>query len=345
MTKLIQSLAGILCGTALSAAAALPALADTLSTVKDRGSLNCTGHNGSYLGLAEVDDAGNWKGLDIDLCRALATAVFGSYEGHLNIIPISWAQRWPLLQSGELDIVIKSSDWTASRDSELGVQFSNIYVFSSQKIMVHKELGATSIKDLDGGTICVPAGTSTEKFLANYLAKNNVKMEFVASEKTEESQAAYLSGRCDAYAEWDVQLAVTRLNAKNVDDHVILPDTFTAGPTAMVVRENDDKWLDVVNFTLSTLLAAEQEGVSQANVDEMKANPPSPDVAKMLGVTPGYGTRVGLSDDFGYNIIKHVGNYSDVWERNLGQNSPYKLERGKNALWQDGGVLWPIVMD
>ncbi|MGH7004053.1 MAG: transporter substrate-binding domain-containing protein, partial [Alphaproteobacteria bacterium] len=251
----------------------------------------------------------------------------------------------PMLQSGELDVVIKSSDWTASRDSELNVQFSNIYVFSAQKIMVRKELGAKSIKDLNGGSVCLPAGTSVEKLLADYLKRNAVTMEFISSEKTEETQAAYLSGRCDAYAEWDVQLAVTRLKAEKPDDHVILPETFAAGPTAAVVREGDDKWLDVINFTLATLLTAEEAGVTQENVDQMKANPPSPAVAKMLGVTPGYGTRAGLSDDFGYNIIKQVGNYSEIWERDLGQKSPYKLERGKSALWQNGGVLWPIIMD
>lgn len=345
MTRLSPRGAAAFGAAALTLSAAFPAAADTLSTVQERGSLNCTGHNGSYLGLAEIDDAGAWKGLDIDLCRALASAIFGTYEGHLNIVPISWAQRWPLLQSGELDVIIKSSDWTASRDAELGLQFTNIYLFTSQKLMVRKELGASSIADLDGGSVCLPAGTSVERFLANYLAGNGLSMEFIASETTEEVQAAYLSGRCDALAEWDVQLAVTRLNAENADDHEILPDTFGGGPTAMIVRENDARWLDVVNFMLSTLLTAEQEGVTQANVDEMKANPPSPDVAKMLGVTPGFGTRVGLSDDFAYDIIKNVGNYSEVWERNLGQDSPYMLERGMNAIWQNGGMLWPIIMD
>ncbi len=345
MSKFVLPIVGAVCGAIMSLAATVPASANTLSTVKSRGTLNCTGHNGSYPGLAEVDDKGNWKGLDIDLCRAVASAIFGTYEGHLTIVPISWAQRWPMLQSGELDVVIKSSDWSASRDSELNVQFSNIYVFSAQKIMVRKELGANSVKDLNGGTVCLPAGTSVEKLLADYLKRNGVSMEFISSEKTEETQAAYLSGRCDAYAEWDVQLAVTRLKAENPDDHVILPETFAAGPTAAVVREKDDKWLDVINFTLATLLTAEESGVTQENVDAMKANPPSPSVAKMLGVTPGYGTRACLSDDFGYNIIKQVGNYSEIWERNLGQKSPYKLERGKSALWQNGGVLWPIIMD
>ena len=345
MKKFLLPMVGTLCCAVMALAAASPASAATVDTVKRRGGLNCTGHNGCHPGLAEVDDKGNWKGLDIDLCRAVATAVFGSYDKHLTIVPISWAQRWPLLQSGDVDVVIKTSDWSASRDTELNVQFSNIYVFSAQKIMVHKELGAKTVKDLEGGTICVPSGTSVETLLSDYLKRNGVTMKFIASDKTEESQAACLAGRCDAYAEWDVQLAVTRLKAQKPEDNVILPDTFAAGPTAMVVRENDDKWLDVVNLTLAVLLTAEQDGITQANVDQMKANPPSPAIAKMLGATPGFGTRAGLSDDFAYNIIKQVGNYSEMWERDLGQGSPYKLERGKSALWQNGGVLWPIILD
>ena len=348
MTRFQRFLLGSLCGAVFSIMAApspCAAKGDTLAAVKARGALNCSGRSSSYLGLAEVDDKGNWKGLDIDLCRAVATAVFGNWEGHLNIIPISWEQRWPLLQSGELDVVIMSSDWTASRDAGLGLQFSNPYVFASQNVMVRRDSGIKSMKDLNGGSVCVPAGTSTERTLADFLNGKGIKMEFVVSDNAEQSQAAYLSGRCDAYAEWDVQLAVLRMKATHPDDHVVLADAFAANPTSMVVREGDDRWLDIVNFTLSTLLTAEEAGVNRDNVDKIRANPPSPRIAKMLGVTPGYGTRLGLSDNFGYDIIKRVGNYSDIWERDLGQQSPYKLKRGLNALWQDGGVLWSILMD
>lgn len=348
MTRYSQILAGAAFGALAIAAAASSAQAadgDTLAGVKQRGALACSGHNGSYLGLAEVDDKGVWKGLDIDLCRAVATAIFGDSEGHLNILPVSWAQRWPMLQSGELDVLIKATDWTMGRDSELGFQYSNPYVLAPIKVLVSKALGATSVKDLEGGSVCLPAGTSTERQMAEYLQRVGVKMEFVVSEKTEESEAAFLSGRCDAFAQWDVQLAVVRLKAANPDDYVILPDTIAAAPVGMLVREGDDGWLDVINFTLSTLLAAEEAGVTSQNVDEMKAKPPSPAVATMLGATPGYGTRIGLEDDFGYNVIKKVGNYSEIWERNLGQQSPYKLDRSVNALWENGGVLWSIVID
>lgn len=347
MTKLSSTLASVAFGAlALGfASTAQAAEGDTLAAVKERGALACSGHNGSYLGMAEVDDKGNWKGFDIDLCRAVATAIFGDYEGHLNILPVSWAQRWPMLQSGELDVLIKATDWTMSRDSELGLQYSNPYVLAPIRVMVLKSLGATSVKDLEGGSVCLPAGTSTERQMAEYLQRVGVKMEFVVSEKSEESEAAFLSGRCDAFAQWDVQDAVVRLKAKNPDDYMLLPDTVAAAPVGIVVRQGDDRWLDIMNFTLTTLLAAEEAGVTSQNVDQMKATPPSPGIGKMLGATPGYGTRLGLDDNFGYNIIKKLGNYSEVWERNLGQDSPYKLERGVNALWQNGGVLWPIVID
>lgn len=335
-------------GLALATTALSPAYAgigDTLKAVKERGSLLCTGHNGSYLGLAEVDDKGNWKGFDIDLCRAVATAIFGEYENSLKIVPVSWAQRFPAIQSGEVDVIIKATGWTMGRDTELGLQFSNSYMLAPIQVMVRKDLEAKTVKDLDGGSVCVPAGTSTERSVAEYLKRIGINMEFVVSEKTEESEAAYLSGRCDAFAQWDVQLAVLRLKAEDPTQHVILPDAISAEPVSMVARQGDDNWIDVLNFTLTALLFAEENGITSKNVDEMKANPTSPSVGKLLGATPGIGSRLGLSDDWGYNVIKKLGNYSEVWERNVGSESPYKLQRGVNALWQNGGVLYPILVD
>jgi len=339
---------GLLCGGALAFALGTPSYAakgDTLRQVKAAGHLNCNGHNGSYLGFAEVDDQGQWKGFDVDLCRTVATAIFGDWEGHLNILPVSFTQRWTSLQSSELDVLIKASDWTMGRDAELGVQFSNIYMMAPIKILAYKELGAQSAKDLDGGTVCTVAGSSTQRQMAEYAQSLNIKLEFLATDKTEEYEEAYLAGRCDAIAQWDVQLALVRLKAENPDDHVILPDVIEAAPLSIIVREGDDHWVDLMNFALTTLLAAEQNGITSQNVDEFKANPPTPSIGKMLGATPGYGSRIGLDDDFGYNIIKKLGNYDEMWERNLGAGSPYGLARGINALWQNGGILWPIVVD
>lgn len=336
---------------ALAAALALPAQAhagfgDTLKTVKERGSLSCTGHNGSYLGLAEVDDQGNWKGFDIDLCRAIATAIFGSYDGHLTIQPTSWAQRWPSLQSGELDIVIKSSGWTMSRDTENALQFSRPYMMAAISYGVHSDLGVEKAADLDGGTLCIQAGTTLERNAVDHAAAKGYKLEVVPFETTEAAKAAFIAKRCDAYIEWDLQLAVMR--ATELDDPTsltILPDLLSAEPVAMVMRQGDDQWVDVANWVLSVLIQAEEAGVTSQNVDEMKANPPTPAVATMLGVTPGVGKRLNLDDDWAYNVIKTVGNYSEMWERNLGEGSPYKLKRGVNGLIRDGGILYSLVMD
>ena len=317
---------------------------DTLQAVKARGVLQCPGHNGSYLGFAELDDKGNWKGLDIDLCRGIAAAVFDDAT-KVKIVPISWEQRWPALQSGDIDLVIKASGGTLSRDSDLNLQFSNSYYLGTTKVMAHKELGLTSLKDADGGTICVPAGTSTEKQVTNYLQKIGVKMEIVAIEKTEELENAYFTGRCDTYAQWGPVLAIARVAAGKVEENVLLPDVLALEPEVMIMRQGDDKWVDVANWTLSAMLFAEQEGISSQNVDELKANPPSPDIAKFLGATPGVGKGLGLSDDWAYNVVKQVGNYAEVFDRDLGKDSPYKMEREMTNLWNNGGVLYPFVFD
>lgn len=326
------------------APAAQAAGGKTLEAVKARGSLLCTGHDGSYLGFAEVDDKGNWKGLDIDLCRAVATAVLGDPE-KLTIIPISWAQRWPALQSGEVDIVIKASGATLSRDAELGLQFSMSYYLGTTKIMAHKELGLSSLKDADGGTVCIPAGTTQQQQIASYTSKLGIKLEPVLIEKTEELEQAYFSGRCDLYTQWGPVLAIARAAKGNVDEHDILPDVLALEPEVIVMRQGDDNWVDIANWTLSALWFAEQEGIDSNNVDEMRANPPTVEIGKLLGVTPGMGAPLGLSDDWAYNVIKKVGNYSEIFERNLGQGSPYKMDREMTALWNAGGVLFPYVID
>lgn len=326
------------------AAVAEAAGGKTLEAVKARGTLNCTGHDGSYLGFAEVDDKGNWKGMDIDLCRAVTTAVLGDPD-KLKIVPISWAQRWPSLQSGDIDIIIKASGGTLSRDTELGLQFTNSYYLGTTKVMAHKELNVASLKDADGGSICIPAGTSQEQQVAAYTAKLGIKLEPVLIEKTEELEQAYFSGRCDMYAQWGPTLAIARKAKGKVEDHIILPDVLDVEPEVMIVRQGDDNWVDIANWTLSALLFAEQSGITSKNVDELKAKPTSPQIGKFLGATPGVGSGLGLSDDWAYNVIKNVGNYGEIFERNLGMESPYQMDRELTNLWNNGGVLFPLVFD
>lgn len=321
-------------------------IGDTLKLVKDRGSLLCTGHNGSYLGMAEVDDNGKWTGFDIALCKALATAIFGTDEGHLQIVPISWAQRFPGIQSGDFDIIIKATGWTMGRDTDVKLQYSRTYLMAPIALITRKDTGATMAKELDGGTLCVQTGTTLERNAVEHAAAFGYELEVVPFEKTEEAKASYLSGRCDAYIDWDLQLAVLRATEiENPDEHIILPDVLSAEPLAMAMRQGDDNWIDIANWLVSALLMAEENNVTSANVDEMKANPPSPGIAKLLGATPGVGTRLGLDDDWAYNVIKQHGNFNEIWERNIGMGSVYKLERGVNALLKNGGILYPLVMD
>lgn len=340
------AVATTLSGSIWAAETANNSIGETLKTVKDRGSLNCTGHNGSFPGFAEVDDKGQWKGIDIELCRALATAIFGKYHGHLNIKATSWAQRWPSLKSGEVDIIIKGTGWTMGRDTDIGLQYSRTYLIGPSNYLVHKNIGATQASDLDGGTLCIQSGTTYERYAADHAAANNYKMQVVPFEKTEEAKSAYKSGRCDAYIGTSFELGVMRATElKSPEDHQILPDALSAEPMAMAMRQGDDNWVDIANWLLSAMLMAEEYGITSQNVDAMKANPLTPGVATLLGSSPGIGTRLGLNDDWAFKVIKEVGNFSEIYERSLGMQSPYKLDRGVNALLKDGGVLYSLVMD
>jgi general L-amino acid transport system substrate-binding protein len=337
----------MLAGAALALSAALPAGAqtgDTLQAIQERGSLLCTGHNGSYLGFAEVDAEGEWQGFDIEFCRALATAILGSPDA-LQIIPISFAQRFPALQSGDIDVIIKVTGWTMSRDTELGLQYSRPYFIGPFFVMAQTELGAESIADLEGGTFCVNAGTTVERLLGDYMEVNGIEYTQLAFESGEEQRAALYAGRCDALAGFAPFLAATRVNAPDPTSLTILPDVVKLEAQGIAVREGDTALLDVVNWMVSILLQAEEEGITQANVDEFRANPPSPTIERMLGVTPGVGERLGLSDDWAYNMIKAVGNYGEIYDRTVGSGSRYELDRGLNNLWNNGGLHYPLTLD
>ena len=336
-----------LAGVALAAAVSAPALAasgETVKTIKDRDSLLCTGHNGSYLGFAEVDDKGKWTGFDIEFCKALATAILGSPD-KLQIIPVSWAQRFPALQSGDIDVIIKVTGWTMGRDTELGLQFARPYFIGPTNILTRAELGATSAADLEGGVFCINAGTSIERIVADYMGAKGIGYEALNFEKAEELRSALYAGRCDALAGFGPFLAATRFNAPNPDDFVILDEVLALEPEGIAARQGDDNFIDVINWMVSALLMAEEHGITQANVDEMRANPPSSSIGRLLGATPGIGDRLGLSNDWAYNMIKAVGNYGEIYDRTVGEGSPYKLPRGLNNLWSKGGLHYTLVLD
>ena len=339
----------MLTGAALSAAAALPLWAQedpgpTVTMIQERGSLLCTGHNGSYLGFAEVDDQGRWSGFDIEMCRALATAILGSPDA-LQIIPVSWAQRFPALQSGDVDVIIKVTGWTMSRDTELGLQYSRPYFIGPTNILTRTDIGASEPADLAGGVFCINAGTSIERIVANYMGARGIEYESLTFEKAEELRAALYAGRCDAVGGFGPFLAATRFNAPEPEEFEILDAVLALEPEGIAVREGDPGFVDVINWMVSALLMAEANGITQANVDAVRADPPSDSVARLLGVTPGVGARLGLSDDWAYDMIKAVGNYAEIYDRTVGEGSVYQLPRGANHLWNNGGLLYPLVLD
>ena len=317
----------------------------TVKQIMERGTMLCSGHNGSYFGFVEVNDRNEWKGLDIDLCRAMTTAILGDPD-KAQIVPLSWAQRFPALQSGDVDIIIKATGWTMGRDTELGLQFSLPYFFGGTQFMAHGDLGITDATGLAGGTICVEAGTTIERISANYLQTAGVDHTMVSYESAAELRAAYLANRCDAFAGWGPNLAVLRATEiDNPDAHVILDDQLSSEPISAAMRQGDEGFVDMANWTIAALLIAEEEGVTSANVEEMAANPPNPKVARLLGVEPGMGERLGIRDTWAREMIAATGNFAEIYDRNLGKDSPYNLDRGLNNLWSHGGVLYAPILD
>ena len=336
-------LAAVVCAVALPSAAA--AESATVKTIKDRGTMLCSGHNGSYFGFVEVNDKNEWKGLDIDLCRAMTTAILGD-PSKAQIVPLSWAQRFPALQSGDVDIIIKATGWTMGRDTELGLQFSLPYFFGGTQLMAHADLGVTQATELEGGTVCVEAGTTIERIVADYLQTLGVEHTMVSYEKAAELRTAYLANRCDAFAGWGPNLAVLRATEiENPDQHIILNDQLSSEPISAAMRQGDEDFVDLTNWMIAALLLAEEHGVTQANVEKMAAEPTNPTVARLLGSTPGIGERLGLRETWAREMIAAVGNFAEIYDRNLGANSPYKLERGLNNLWSHGGVLYAPILD
>lgn len=319
------------------------ASAATLDDVQKRGQLLCSAHTSSYFGFAELTDKGEWKGFDIDFCKAVATAVLGD-PSKVNYVPVGWEQRFPALQSGELDVVFKNTTWTLSRDAELGFSFTIPYVFNGVQIAVPVNSGINATSELSGATGCGLQGSSTEQVLADYFNSQGMKYNSITYQSTEEVTASYLAGRCDYMAAVGLTLAIT-LKGKEAE-HKILPDLLNLNVNSGAVRQGDDRWFDVVNWTVNALIHAEGLGITQENVAQKAADAGS-DVAlaRLLGVTPGVGAKLGLRDTWVRDVIAAVGNYGEIYDRNLGSGSAYKLEKGKNQHWSKGGLLIGPVFD
>jgi general L-amino acid transport system substrate-binding protein len=319
-------------------AAAAAAGAATLDDVKARGTLNC-GVTTGLAGFAAPDDQGNWKGLDVDMCRAVAAAIFGD-DKKVNYVPTNAKERFTALQSGEIDLLARNTTWTLSRDTDLGFDFVGVNYYDGQGFMVRKDLGVSSATELSGASVCVQTGTTTEKNLADYFRATNMELKSVVFETNEQARQAYDEGRCDAYTTDASGLAAERSVLAAPDDHIILPEIISKEPLGPLVRHGDNQWGDVIRWTLNAMISAEEFGVTQANVDDMKANSDNPEVRRMLGVEDKMGEMLGLSPDWAYNIIKLVGNYGESFEANVGLKTPLGLARGLNQLWSKGGILY-----
>ncbi len=314
-----------------------PAAAGTLDDVKAKGHIS-VGVNEGLFGFSKPDEKGEWKGLDVDTARAISVAVFGAPD-KIKWVPLTAKTRFTALQSGEIDVLTRNATQTLTRETALGLNFVHVNYYDGQGFLVSKKLGVASAKELDGATVCVLPGTTTELNAADFFRANGLSMEPVVIESTPELNKAFFAGRCDAMTSDASQLAGVRAVAPNPDDYVILPEIISREPLAPAVRHGDDQWYDIVNFAVMAMIEAEFLGVTSQNVDEM-LNSKDPQIQRFLGVSPGNGEALGLDEKWAYNIVKQVGNYGEVFERNVGVNTPLKLERGLNALWTEGGLMY-----
>jgi general L-amino acid transport system substrate-binding protein len=328
------------CFASVTMMSATPAFAasPTLDEVKARGILQCVVNPG-LPGFAAPDDKGVWRGFDIDLCRAMAVAIFND-KNKAAFKPGTGKTRFTLLRSGEADVITRNSTWTFIRDVDLGFDFKGVNYYDGQGFMVKKALGVKSALELDGATVCVQTGSTTELNLADYFRGNNMTFQPIITEDAAESRLNFEKGACDVYTTDASQLAAQRAAMQNPGEFEILPEIISKEPLGPVVRHGDSQWGDVVQWTLNALIVAEELGVTSKNVDSMVKNSKNPEIKRLLGVEGSLGTKLGLKDDWAANVIREMGNYSEIFERHIGTNTPVGLARGLNALWNKGGILY-----
>lgn len=309
----------------------------TLSNVLKKGSVDCAVGTGTP-GFSTVDSKGEYRGLDADTCRAVAAAIFGDVA-KAKMVGTNGAQRLPSLQSGQVDLVVETLTQTQTREAANGLMFAGVNFYDGQSFLVRKSLGVKHAKDLDGASVCVTSGSTSELNLADWSHANNVKVNPVVFERTDEGREAYNAGRCDAYSTDSSQLAAIATIMRDPDNQMVLPDIISKEPLGPAVRQGDDQWFEIVKWTLAALIEAEEQGITQANVDE-KLKSEAPQTKRLLGVLGDYGNFMALDNKWAYNAIKAVGNYGEMFERNLGQGSAMKLPRGANDLWTRGGLMY-----
>ncbi|WP_420373549.1 amino acid ABC transporter substrate-binding protein [Pollutimonas sp. H1-120] len=316
------------------------AQAGTLEVVQKRGEVQC-GVTTGFAGFSAPDAKGQWQGLDVDLCRAVAAATLGD-ASKFKAVPLNSQQRFTALQSGEIDLLARNTTVTQQRDTALGAMAAGINFYDGQGFLVPKSLGVKSAKDLDGASVCMQTGTSNENTMADWARANNVKYKPVVIEQFNEVVNAFAAGRCDVFTTDASGLASIRISKlTKPDDYQVLPEIISKEPLGPFVRQGDDAWLNVVKWTLQAMIGAEELGITSKNVDEQLKST-NPNVQRLLGVTAGAGKNLGLDEKWAYNIIKQVGNYGESFERNVGQDSPLKIQRGLNAQWTDGGLMYAL---
>jgi len=313
------------------------ACSQTLSAIKDRGELVC-GANGTLAGFGLPDPQGKWTGFDVDFCRALAAAIFND-PTKVKFVPLTAKDRFTALQSAEIDVLSRNTTWTLSRDTSLGLDFAAVTFYDGQGFMVRRSLKISSALELNGAAVCVQQGTTSELNLTDYFRTNHMTLKTVTFATGDEALKAFETSRCDTYTTDSSGLYGERLQLANATDYIVLPEIISKEPLAPVVRHGDNQWIDIVRWTHFAMINAEELGVNKANVDE-KLKSDDPEVRRMLGVEGQYGEALGLTNDWVYRIVKHVGNYGEVFEHNVGQGSPLKIVRGLNALWTKGGLQY-----
>lgn len=311
--------------------------ADTLADVKARGFLQC-GVTEGVAGFSQPDASNNWTGLDVEFCRALAASIFNDPTA-VRFTPTTSSDRFTVLGSGEVDLLARTTTWTMTRDTTLGLMFAGTLFYDGQGFVVRKADGIASALDLSGAAVCIESGTTTELNAADYFSSNGMEYNPVTFTGQDEVLKAYEDGRCDVLTSDSSQLAGNITEFANPDDHMLLPEIISKEPLATVVRQGDDTWFEIVRWVYFALLEAEEQGVTQANVDEMLGSD-NPTIRRLLGVEGDFGTPLGLTKEWAYQAIKGVGNYGEIFERNVGSGSPLNLPRGLNALWTDGGLQY-----
>lgn len=336
MKRIVSTLA---LGAALgfSATAALAQAPSTLRNVQSKGFVQC-GVTQGLAGFSMPDSAGNWTGLDVDLCRALAAAIFND-PTKVRFSPLSAKDRFTALQSGEIDVLSRNTTWTLQRDTSLGLNFAGINYFDGQGFMVRKSLNVKSARELSGASVCVQTGTTTELNVADFFRANNLKYEPVVFASADETVKAYDSGRCDVFTTDASGLYAERVKLAKPDDHVVLPEIISKEPLGPVVRHGDDQWLDVVKWVHFAMITAEELNITKANLDQMMQST-NPEIRRVLGVEGNAGEALGLTKDWVVRIVRHVGNYAEAFDRNVGPSTRLGISRGLNALWTKGGLQY-----